>query len=212
MKRFLIKFILLLLVLAVAFFAFAYYASFGEGVRTGNLIKLSHKGYLVKTWEGALDVGVFQGAVPTTGRIENTIWEFSVPDDAIAAKIEAANQRGSRLSLTYKEKYFKIFWKGYTKNWVIDVVELPYNTNNNLPGNQQIQQNQGYQQTPQQNQGYQQQPQQNQEYQQAPQQNQGNQQQPQQYQSNQQNQSQPIQQQSPNQNPATPERPGSQQL
>jgi len=195
MKKFLIKFILLILVLAVGFFAFAYYASFGEGVRTGNLIKLSHKGYVVKTWEGALDVGVFQGAVPTTGRIENTIWEFSVPDAAIAAKIEAANQRGSRLSLTYKEKYFKIFWKGYTKNWVIDVVELPYNTNNNLPGNQQQpQQNQGYQQTPQQNQGYQQQPQQNQ----------GNQQN---------NQVQPNQQQqSPAQNPATPERPGSQQL
>lgn len=195
MKKFLIKFILLILVLAVGFFAFAYYASFGEGVRTGNLIKLSHKGYVVKTWEGALDVGVFQGAVPTTGRIENTIWEFSVPDAAIAAKIEAANQRGSRLSLTYKEKYFKIFWKGYTKNWVIDVVELPYNTNNNLPGNQQQpQQNQGYQQAPQQNQGYQQQPQQNQ----------GNQQN---------NQVQPNQQQqSPAQNPATPERPGSQQL
>jgi len=205
MKKFLIKFILLILVLAVGFFAFAYYASFGEGVRTGNLIKLSHKGYVVKTWEGALDVGVFQGAVPTTGRIENTIWEFSVPDAAIAAKIEAANQRGSRLSLTYKEKYFKIFWKGYTKNWVIDVVELPYNTNNNLPGNQQQpQQNQGYQQTPQQNQGYQQQPQQNQGYQQQPQQNQGNQQN---------NQVQPNQQQqSPAQNPATPERPGSQQL
>ena len=63
MKKFLIKFILLILVLAVGFFAFAYYASFGEGVRTGNLIKLSHKGYVVKTWEGALDVGVFQGAV-----------------------------------------------------------------------------------------------------------------------------------------------------
>ncbi|HQW12742.1 MAG TPA: hypothetical protein PK076_12145 [Saprospiraceae bacterium] len=205
MKKFLIKFILLILVLAVGFFAFAYYASFGEGVRTGNLIKLSHKGYVVKTWEGALDVGVFQGAVPTTGRIENTIWEFSVPDAAIAAKIEAANQRGSRLSLTYKEKYFKIFWKGYTKNWVIDVVELPYNTNNNLPGNQQQpQQNQGYQQAPQQNQGYQQQPQQNQGYQQQPQQNQGNQQN---------NQVQPNQQQqSPAQNPATPERPGSQQL
>ena len=205
MKKFLIKFILLILVLAVGFFAFAYYASFGEGVRTGNLIKLSHKGYVVKTWEGALDVGVFQGAVPTTGRIENTIWEFSVPDAAIAAKIEAANQRGSRLSLTYKEKYFKIFWKGYTKNWVIDVVELPYNTNNNLPGNQQHpQQNQGYQQAPQQNQGYQQQPQQNQGYQQQPQQNQGNQQN---------NQVQPNQQQqSPAQNPATPERPGSQQL
>jgi len=205
MKKFLIKFILLILVLAVGFFAFAYYASFGEGVRTGNLIKLSHKGYVVKTWEGALDVGVFQGAVPTTGRIENTIWEFSVPDAAIAAKIEAANQRGSRLSLTYKEKYFKIFWKGYTKNWVIDVVELPYNTNNNLPGNQQQpQQNQGYQQAPQDYQGYQQTPQQNQGYQQQPQQNQGNQQN---------NQVQPNQQQqSPAQNPATPERPGSQQL
>ena len=85
--RFLRRLLFFLILIAILLGVGAYYASFSEGERTGNLIKFSHKGIIFKTWEGTLDLGIFQGARPSTGRVENTIWEFSVPSDEIAAKI-----------------------------------------------------------------------------------------------------------------------------
>lgn len=153
--KFLRRLLFFLILIAILLGVGAYYASFSEGERTGNLIKFSHKGIIFKTWEGTLDLGIFQGARPSTGRVENTIWEFSVPSDEIAAKIEAASKQGTRISLKYKEKFFKFPWVGDTKYWVTDVTAIPA-FGNNQPGMQYQGQPQ-YQQPPQQQQ-YQQQP------------------------------------------------------
>ena len=38
--------------------SFIYYATYSEGVRSGHLIKISHKGMLFKTWEGEISQGL----------------------------------------------------------------------------------------------------------------------------------------------------------
>ena len=42
----------------VSYFAFIYYVPYSEGIRSGELIKLSHKGIAMKTWEGELSQGI----------------------------------------------------------------------------------------------------------------------------------------------------------
>ena len=40
------------------YMAFIYYIPVSDGVRSGELIRLSHKGVLIKTWEGELSQGI----------------------------------------------------------------------------------------------------------------------------------------------------------
>ena len=68
--------------------------SFSEGTRTGNVLKLSHRGWLCKTWEGELSM------VPTTGVVPER-WEFSVRNDSIARRIQEL--QGQQVQLDYEE-------------------------------------------------------------------------------------------------------------
>ena len=87
--------------------------SFSKGERVGYVQKLSQKGWLVKTWEGELQMLPVPGAMPEK-------FEFSVRDDAIAQKLNAAV--GKKVSVYYEQhrgvptKFF-----GETEYYVSDV-------------------------------------------------------------------------------------------
>lgn len=68
--------------------------SYSEGERAGFMQKLSHKGWLCKTWEGELSLVALPGAAPEK-------FNFSVRDDAIAQQINAAV--GQRVALNYEQ-------------------------------------------------------------------------------------------------------------
>ena len=73
-----------------AIFAFSY----SEGERAGILQKFSRKGWVCKTYEGELAMSIVPGVTPT-------IWEFSVRDDQVVPRLNAAI--GRRVVLHYKE-------------------------------------------------------------------------------------------------------------
>ena len=58
MKKFLGILISVVLIVTVIYFSFIYFATFSEGIRSGELIKISKKGVLVKTWEGEISQGI----------------------------------------------------------------------------------------------------------------------------------------------------------
>src|SRR5450631_2377634 len=80
---------ILVLIVGLMIAAFAGYTwitlhwSFSKGERVGYVQKLSQKGWMVKTWEGELQMLPVPGAMPEK-------FEFSVRDDAIAQKLNAA--------------------------------------------------------------------------------------------------------------------------
>jgi uncharacterized protein YwgA len=41
-----------------SYMAFVYYVPYSEEVRSGELIKISHKGVVAKTWEGEISQGI----------------------------------------------------------------------------------------------------------------------------------------------------------
>lgn len=84
-----------LLLLAVAWFAFALNWSYSSGERAGWVQKFSHKGWICKTWEGELALVSLPGS-----SVEKFF--FTVHDDAVAHKLSAA--MGKRVSLHYEEK------------------------------------------------------------------------------------------------------------
>lgn len=114
---------IVLLLLAIAVFVFLNLANYSSGFRAGVPTKFSKKGFIIKTWEGTLNVGGLtnsaEGAIPTT-------WDFTVKSaaDSVITKIDNAILHGSRVKLLYHEKHVRFFWLGDTKYFVYDVEVL----------------------------------------------------------------------------------------
>lgn len=84
----------LILLVSVWFWA-ALSWSYSSGERAGWVQKLSHKGWICKTWEGELALVSLPGSA-----VEK--FYFTVRDDAVAQQIMKA--MGKRVSLHYEEK------------------------------------------------------------------------------------------------------------
>lgn len=111
------KKIIFLLVLFVslgvgAYCAFIYYVPYSEGVRSGELIKISRKGVLMKTWEGEISQGI-SGA---------QIFKFSIEDKEKKVIFDLQKYQGNYVKVYYKERYKNISWLGDT-NYFITKVE-----------------------------------------------------------------------------------------
>lgn len=87
--------------------------AYSDGVRAGFVQKISHQGWLCKTWEGELAIPTIPGSLPV-------LWNFSVRSDSVAAAIQRAN--GQRVVLTYEEKpWIPTTCFGETKYFVTEV-------------------------------------------------------------------------------------------
>lgn len=72
----------------------ALHLSYSKGERSGYVQKLSKKGWVCKTWEGEMAMVSIPGTTPE-------IFNFSVRDDAVAAKL---NQTiGKRVAISYEQ-------------------------------------------------------------------------------------------------------------
>ena len=111
LRKFILYFILALAVMVTAYFSFVYYASYSEGVRSGQLIKFSHKGVIFKTWEGEISQGI-------SG---SQIFSFSVLDKDEKVIANLKDLEGQYVKLTYKERYRTFFWWGDSKYFVTEV-------------------------------------------------------------------------------------------
>jgi len=87
--------------------------SYSTGERAGFLQKVSHKGWICKTWEGELSLVAIPGAAPEK-------FLFTVLDDAVAQKVSAL--AGKRVTLIYEQhKGLPSSCFGDTEYFVIDV-------------------------------------------------------------------------------------------
>ncbi len=99
--------------------AFVLYYPYSDGTRTGLLRKLSHKGYVFKTWEGELQMSAVM--VPNDGTNSvagGNVWSFSVNDNDAVKSLQEAESTGKRVTLHYTEYTKQLFWRGETKYFV----------------------------------------------------------------------------------------------
>ncbi len=122
LKRRLYFFIFLLLLAGIFYFLFL--RPYSTGYREGYVNKLSHKGFVFKTYEGELIKNLLSASMSAD------VFKFSVTDKEIANKIESIGQR-TYVRLTYNEYLFQIFFKGDTKYFIYDIkpMEAPVNVN-----------------------------------------------------------------------------------
>jgi hypothetical protein len=111
MKKFIGVLATVILLSITCYFAFVYYATYSEGVRSGQLIKFNYKGVAFKTWEGELSQGI-SGA---------QIFAFSALDKDKKAISELKEMEGQYVKLSYIERYKTFPWWGDTRYYIVDV-------------------------------------------------------------------------------------------
>lgn len=116
LPRFLLVAVLLAVALPLAWTWLALHWSYADGERAGYVQKLSRKGWLCKTWEGEMAMVTMPGAIPDK-------FEFTVRDDAVAAKINQL--AGKRVVLMYAQhKLLPTSCTGETEYFVHDIREV----------------------------------------------------------------------------------------
>ena len=110
-KKFFLYVLLLTTVVTTLYFTFVYYVPYSEGVRSGELIKISKKGYVVKTWEGEISQGI-SGA---------QVFQFSVMDNQPGVIDSLKKFQGNFIKVEYVERYKTFFWWGDTRYFITKV-------------------------------------------------------------------------------------------
>ena len=102
-----------LLALYLLYFAFVYYVPYSEGTRAGELIKFSHRGVVIKTWEGEISQGI-SGA---------QIFSFSVLDQDEEVIEKLKEYQGSYVKVDYVERFATFAIWGETKYFITAVAQ-----------------------------------------------------------------------------------------
>jgi hypothetical protein len=111
LRKIILFFTLAIVLISAAYFSFVYYASYSEGVRSGELIKFSSKGYIFKTYEGEISQGI-SGA---------QIFKFSVLSSDAKVVESLKELQGQYVKVNYVERYRTFPWWGDTNYFITQV-------------------------------------------------------------------------------------------
>ena len=111
LRKIIIYVVLVITLITTTYFSLVYYATYSDGVRSGQLTKFSHKGVMFKTWEGEISIGVSGSQV----------FGFSILDKDEKVINELKELEGQYVKVSYKERYRTFPWWGDSKYFVTDV-------------------------------------------------------------------------------------------
>jgi hypothetical protein len=112
---------ILIFILIIGVITFSYFGIYDQGIRAGNVVRISKKGVVFKTYEGQLNLQSF-GALKGTTPFSET-FDFSVDksNDKVVRELEAVALTGERVNLHYVKRYVRFPWRGETKYFVTSV-------------------------------------------------------------------------------------------
>jgi len=113
--------LIIALIGGIIVFSVLYWGVYDEGLRAGNVLRISKKGMLFKTYEGQLNLQTF-GALKGANPIMES-FDFSVEsdEDTIIKDLEAVALSGERVNLHYIKRYAAFPWRGDTKYFITRV-------------------------------------------------------------------------------------------
>ena len=114
--------LIIVLVVVAGAFLLLNFGIYDEGVRAGNVVRISKKGVVFKTYEGQLNLQSF-GALKGAASPFLETFDFSVEKSKpeIIRDLEAVALSGERVNLHYIKRYTKFPWRGETKYFITSV-------------------------------------------------------------------------------------------
>jgi hypothetical protein len=110
----------LILIVAAIFIYWKYFYTFSDGYRAGLLQKFSHKGNIIKTYEGEMILSSVSSNANVA--IASEKFYFSVTDKNLAQQLDTI--QGRMVIVHYKQKNGVLFWHGDTEYLVDSVKRL----------------------------------------------------------------------------------------
>ncbi len=117
-KRILWSIIILVVILLGVFIYGKYFYTFSEGYRAGLLQKFSHKGNLIKTYEGEMILSSVTGNQNVA--IASEKFFFSVTSKSLASQFDTI--QGQMVIVHYQQKNGALFWNGESE-YIVDSVK-----------------------------------------------------------------------------------------
>jgi hypothetical protein len=116
--------VITLIIGGILVLSFLYYAVYDEGLRAGNVLRISKKGMIFKTYEGQLNLQTF-GALKGANPIMES-FDFSVEpgNEQVIKDLEAVALTGERVNLHYVKRYVTFPWRGDTKYFITRVERI----------------------------------------------------------------------------------------
>ena len=111
--------LVLLLFFGGAYFYWKYYYTYSDGFRSGMLQKLSHKGNLMKTYEGELVLSSISSTNDVALASEK--FYFSIENDTLAKRM--MDYEGKRVRVHYEQKKGTLSWRGDSE-YIVDAVTV----------------------------------------------------------------------------------------
>jgi hypothetical protein len=121
MKKILIKFLVIIILICAAVGSFFYWGTYEEGVMAGKVLRISQKGILFKTYEGKISLESF-GALKGVSPVAET-FDFSVEssETEVIKMLQEVALSGERINLHYIKRYMSFPWRGETKYFAVRV-------------------------------------------------------------------------------------------
>ena len=119
MKKFLIWFVIIVVVFLGFFIYWKYFYTYSEGFRAGLLQKFSYRGTFFKTYEGELILSSVESNKNVTLASEKFF--FTVSSENVAKQF--SQLEGRLIVVHYTEKQGVLFWRGDTK-YIVDSVRI----------------------------------------------------------------------------------------
>jgi hypothetical protein len=113
--KYVFMFLFAFLLIGGVVFWWKYYYTYSDGSRSGLLQKLSHKGNLMKTYEGELVLSSISST--NSVALASEKFYFSVASDSVAKKM--MEYEGKRVRLHYEQKKGTLPWRGDSE-YIVD--------------------------------------------------------------------------------------------
>lgn len=101
-----------LLLTGLGYFAYSQMV-YSDGYKSGQLVKISRRGVVFKTYEGTLNLSPNGMMTP---------WDFSAENNEISQKLQSFD--GKIVKVHYEQRYKVFFWQGDTEYIVDDVTAI----------------------------------------------------------------------------------------
>jgi hypothetical protein len=118
-KKFIKWFLILILIFGGIFFYWSYFYTYSDGYRAGLLQKFSHKGALVKTYEGELILSSVSSNRDVVLASEKFL--FSLSNKKLSRQFDTL--QGNVVIVHYKQKNKAAFWRGDSP-YLVDSVRI----------------------------------------------------------------------------------------
>lgn len=117
-RKVLLLFTALIVIITGIFIYWKYFYTYSNGYRAGLLQKFSHKGNIIKTFEGEMILSSVAGNMNVT--IASEKFYFSVTNHSLAKKLDTI--QGQMVIVHYMQKNGILFWHG-DSSYLVDSVK-----------------------------------------------------------------------------------------